>query len=473
MGFSSRMSRRRFVQGTAASAAVIGCQIPALGQVRRDPGFNRLCIDVPVIPAGMSEERAAEVSPVAAAVLEADGKLQVEEVLTPGVGGGGAGGAAAPSGAARAMSGGPARAVLDAPRDKGTQARALGPAKAAYLKSWEVGKRLRVKFDGGTNELHDRVLAIAREWTQFANIDFVPDTSSASEIIVGFKSRLGNWSAVGPDSLASQFRSQSMNLELAGVSDRDFRFLVLHEFGHALGCVHEHLSPSSPLRFRQDAAFFEYFRLRGLNRQEVFTNIINRYAGTQLLRYSDFDPKSIMLYQFPSSLTADGRGTEQNYELSYTDKKFAIELYPGRMRVDEIPRVDTTSGNGGGGGGSATVKQLSLDGARVEANISARGGEAVFEFTIPSDRSGKFHTIGTEGTTQVALRLFGPDDASREIVPRKGEEEGTPDLVNHVLRLQLNAGKYVVRAAHFSKDGGGPFKVYLERDKKDILLGTR
>jgi len=41
-----------------------------------------------------------------------------------------------------------------------------------------------------------------------------------------------------------------------------------------------------------------------------------------------FDPKSIMLYFFPASITINNKGTHQNLRLSKKDVKFLNKMYP-------------------------------------------------------------------------------------------------------------------------------------------------
>jgi hypothetical protein len=53
----------------------------------------------------------------------------------------------------------------------------------------------------------------------------------------------------------------------------------------------------------------------------------DKYSGMQT-QFTDFDPKSIMLYAFPAALFLDHLGTDSNTRLSDMDKQFIATMYP-------------------------------------------------------------------------------------------------------------------------------------------------
>jgi hypothetical protein len=145
-------------------------------------------------------------------------------------------------------------------------------------------------------------------------------------------------------------------------------------------------------------------------------------------------------------------------------------LYPNpRATPEEIDRRPSTSESRIDAG----PQTLPVNGTRVSGAITSPGGEATFEFTIPADRSDRFHTVATEGTTQVSIRLYGPDDASREFTLATGDQRGTPDYINEVLIARLKGGKYVAKVRHLSPEGGGKFVILASEGQQDILLGMR
>jgi len=103
--------------------------------------------------------------------------------------------------------------------------------------------------------------------------------------------------------------------------------VIIHEFGHALGAIHEHQNPDGGIDWNEDAvvAYFggapNYW-----NREQIDFNVIDKYNST-LLNASKFDSESIMLYAFPSSLTNDGTSTQANAILSPKDIEWFEKVY--------------------------------------------------------------------------------------------------------------------------------------------------
>ena len=81
---------------------------------------------------------------------------------------------------------------------------------------------------------------------------------------------------------------------------------VIHEFGHALGMMHEHqnnLFNSNEINLNKDAVI-EYYKNIGMGEAEATTNVLERYECTEgNCEYagSKYDPKSIMLYYLPKT----------------------------------------------------------------------------------------------------------------------------------------------------------------------------
>lgn len=206
--------------------------------------------------------------------------------------------------------------------------------EAAGTKFWPPGSILRISFLDGEAVVQKQVREVAKEWTRHANIqfDFTPDLEPEAHIRISFRAR-GSWSAVGRDALNEALfpkGTPTMNYGwLTPASLLEDYSVVLHEFGHALGLVHEHQSPGSAICWNRNAVIKDL--LAAPNYWDLATiehNVLNKYENVTITQYTQFDPKSIMLYTFPSHWTLDGMEFPENKVLSETDITFIKQQYP-------------------------------------------------------------------------------------------------------------------------------------------------
>lgn len=429
----SKVTRRNFLGACGAVAGAAACGSGASGQ-EPTPGFKP-CIDFPI---RMSLADPEFPTPIEQALelagAPADGAPRMPSIH---------GKASAPATLQFAPRlGGPARA----------------PAKMAALNRWQVPV-LNVAFDSsGGESLIAKVLTLANTWAEHTGIEFRRSRDSRAEIRVGFqplpnRPDSGHWSYVGIESMPTNVPrgGKSMNLainEHTLDTNRYDQAVVLHEFGHALGCVHEHQSAGSGgIQFDRQKTL-DYFRsMYGWGAQQTIDNVLNRYNARDLLRFSAFDPDSIMLYQYDASITVDGRGTKQNYGLSATDMSFIAQLY-GRT-----PIVDTT------GPGRQTTDTAVQTGPRpitVGQTVGAAltPAEPVHGFTFDLAAT-QTCAIYTQGYTQVSIQLFQGDTKAEA----KWE---TPDLINLMTTLSLPAGRYRLEVRHAYPGGTGAYGLTLK-----------
>ena len=119
---------------------------------------------------------------------------------------------------------------------------------------------------------------------------------------------------------------------------------VLHEFGHALGMLHEHQSnihDDNPLVLDKDA-IYDYYRQLGMGDQAAETNVIERYeCDNNGCPYSGspFDLKSIMLYAIPDSWVVGENPTYPNFKYSDDDKLWLHNKYPTNKPKHLWPQI--------------------------------------------------------------------------------------------------------------------------------------
>lgn len=206
--------------------------------------------------------------------------------------------------------------------------------RAALLKNkkWATQSTIKIKFLNGSEYLHNKVKLYASYWLKYANLNFVyVEPNEKSDIKIAFKwdCDYSSWSYLGTDCKRIAQHKPSMNFgwfnELT--SEPEFERVILHEFGHALGLIHEHQHPQVGIQWNKEAVYDYYKTMEGWDEKSIENNIFKKYTTTQT-NYSQFDSQSIMLYSISSQLTLNGFSVGWNHILSETDKNFIAQMYP-------------------------------------------------------------------------------------------------------------------------------------------------
>lgn len=311
-----------------------------------------------------------------------------------------------------------------------------GPTRAAFeiAKLWPNGTTLHIRFLNGSAQQKQIVRQFAPQWTQHANLTFVFDDAPNAQIRIAFNDD-GAWSYIGTDALGIPSNQPTLNL---GWQDEG---VVLHEFGHLIGMIHEHQNPrGNAIQWNEPAVIQA---LSGPpNNWDLATiqhNMFDKYNQTQI-NGSQFDADSVMLYSFPANWTLNGFHSEPNEVLSQVDMAFAASVYPGP--------------NGGGEGGAGPV-ELSVYEGPLEANIGQPGEEDLYKFT--ARKAGRY-TIETNGSTDLIMKLFGPNST----LIAQDDDSGigrNPRIVT-----QLTPGDYTVQIRHYNTTAGtGSYSIMVGR----------
>jgi len=218
----------------------------------------------------------------------------------------------------------------------------------SHLKLWPPDTDvLRVCFFGGPQAVRHRIAEYATQWTQqhvYLKFDFgtvedprlCSDDTGISQIRIGFDEE-GYWSLVGQDSIQIATQSEkSMNLsgfDEDAVEEEEFRRVVLHEFGHALGFEHEHQNPFSKCENEFNwPRIYQYLEGPPNNWTKEIIDHNMRSLHESGLIADAFDPDSIMLYTFPADYFERGQASScfasYNTELSAGDRRLVERMYP-------------------------------------------------------------------------------------------------------------------------------------------------
>jgi hypothetical protein len=303
-------------------------------------------------------------------------------------------------------------------------------------KAWMNGSTLGVRFMGGTANQQATAREQAGWWAQVANLKFDFNNAANAEIRVGFDSSDGAWSYVGTDCRGIPVNQPTMNL---GFLDGG---TTAHEFGHAIGLAHEHQNPRGGIQWNEQVVIQELAKSPNFWDEETARhNVIRKYSIDQV-NGTDFDPDSIMLYFFPASWTLNGIATKANEVLSTIDKQFiaGAQMYP--------KTGDTTT----------TAVELEVNAKRrTAASIGKFGEEDLFRFTAATDGR---HQIDTRGSTDVVMKLFGPNSETALIA----EDDDSGVDTNALISRDLVAGQYFVQVRHYNRASGkGNYSIKVQR----------
>lgn len=205
----------------------------------------------------------------------------------------------------------------------------------AFNKYWARGRTLRIEFLKSPPEfITQPIMNAANKWLPHINLKFQVVTSGPSDIRIGLNEYL-HWSELGTDALLIPQGMPTMEFnvqELFGPAVKPLPGLeriVLHEFGHMLGAVHEHQHPDANIPWNEPV-LTALLKQVGYSDELIRKNFLDRYEAADF-NHSPYDRDSIMHYDIPNLLTlGDFEVINTGKGLSPRDIQVMTAVYPDR-----------------------------------------------------------------------------------------------------------------------------------------------
>ncbi len=342
---------------------------------------------------------------------------------------------------------------------------------ANTLKKWATGSTVSVGFHSQTSSLIGACRAAMTSWSSVTCLEFSQTSFRAADIRVSFQPGRGHYSLVGTDSRMARNQprffsgisalNESLNLDpnslLGNVTES--RRVALHEFGHAVGMLHEQFHKLDKIDWIESRVYAHFFMRYGWNRSKTKSNVLDVAGQVGVDQTADRDGTSIMHYWFPESLHRNGDAVpkEPNDALSVTDKEFMRKQYSckgsetgdddnpvsQRPKPAEVPRALKVGSDG------------------LSSEIRTAGEIRYFRVEIVSGAKYVVETFDFP-STPIRLKLYAEESRSKPIA---SDAFGGEAILNARLTIDLPQGAYILTAEHIrtSAVAVGNFKIRVRR----------
>lgn len=204
-----------------------------------------------------------------------------------------------------------------------------------HTRYWAGGRTLKIAFMNNPPDfITIPIIAAANKWLPYISLkfEFVTQGTSDIRILLGLE---GNESLVGTDALlvdqdkpTLEFHAHELFTAAGAKPLPELEGIVLHEFGHVLGALHEHQHPDANIPWNVPL-LTEVLKEQGLSEEVIKQNFFDKNDPADF-HYAPYDRESIMHYNVPNEATLG------EFEITNTGKLCPLDIATMRAIYPEI-----------------------------------------------------------------------------------------------------------------------------------------